>query len=371
MDGRKPPKKAILALEDGSIFAGHTTGISKTVTGELVFNTAMTGYQEVCTDPSYARQIVLFTTSHIGNVGVTKHDNESLYIWPNGLIVREMSKKSSQWRKEGLFTTILRKNRTPWVEGIDTRKLVRHIQKKGTMGACIMVDKINTSLAISLAQNFRNSSKKTITLGTQHIYTINPDAAAQKTLLVYDFGVKSSILNAFSNFNCALVVVPPNTKAKKILSMNPDGIIISNGPGDPASMQTSIKEIKLLISSELPILGVCLGCQLIALAAGSKTKKMKFGHHGINHPVYDMKKNKVFISSQNHNFAIDETTLSPQLEITHISLFDKSVQGIRSKNGLIMGFQGHPEGSPGPTELQQLFRNFFHIVLKHATKPRD
>lgn len=367
-------QKAILALEDGTLFYGYTRGVSKTVCGEVVFNTSMTGYQEICTDPSYANQIVLFTSSHIGNVGTNQKDYESSKIWTKGIIVREMSKKSSSWRSEEDFTTFLNESKVPWIEGIDTRKLTRHIQKNGTKNGCIMVGRIDASLAVKLAK--KHVQAKGLDLSGVAIKKKNyeyhiQDSLSQelsfsksdmKTIYVYDFGVKSNILRMLVDVGCLVKVVPNTVPAEDILAANPDGIVISNGPGDPASMQNGIEEIRKLIFSGIPVLGICLGCQLVALAAGGHTKKMKFGHHGTNHPVYDLRKKKVYVTSQNHNFVVDEKTLPSDFEITHISLFDRSIQGIRSITYPVIGFQGHPEGSPGPQDIKELFEEFLNEV---------
>lgn len=367
-------KEAILALEDGTIFVGHTSGIDKTVCGEVVFNTSMTGYQEICTDPSYANQIVLFTTTQIGNVGVNQKDYESERAWIKGIIVLEMSKKSSNWRSEKDFVTFLEDNRITWIEGIDTRKLTRHLRDKGIKNGCIMVGKIDTNLAIKLAKRHVKAegldlSREAIkekpyewhdenTLGLKRLLTKKP----LKRIVVYDFGVKSNILRKLSSLGCSVTVVPSTSTIEDILSLDPDGIVISNGPGDPASMKHGIGEVRKLISTGIPVFGICLGCQLIALAIGGETKKMKFGHHGANHPVYDLKKKEVYITSQNHSFVIDEKTLPRDFVITHKSLFDGSIQGIRSKEHPVFGFQGHPEGSPGPQDIGKLFEEFLHEV---------
>ncbi len=311
--------KALLALSDGTLFHGRSGGCRKTVSAEIVFNTSMTGYQEICTDPSYAGQIVLFTASHIGNTGVNREDSESGKVWVKGVIVREMSKTSSNWRSEKSFIQFLDEHQVPWIEGLDTRKLARHLRKNGTQNGCLMT-------------------------------------GGDAKILLYDFGVKSSLLNALG---CGVHVVPKNFPAAEALALNPDGIILSNGPGDPAAI--NLEEIRTLVFSGVPVLGICLGCQLIALAAGGSTRKLKFGHHGANHPVCDLKNNKVYITSQNHNFVVDETTLPPEFEVTHLSLIDGSVQGIRAKNYPVMGFQGHPEGAPGPQDMP-LFQEFLEEV---------
>lgn len=358
--GDNKETNAVLALEDGTLFYGRTSGPERTVCGELVFNTSMTGYQEICTDPSYANQIVLFTTSHIGNVGVNKDDDESGQPWVKGIITREMSKTSSSWRSEKSFITFLNENQVPWMEGLDTRKLTKHIRNNGTKNACIMTGKIDTDLAIRLAQEHISvvlaSSKgfiKEESCNMLHNYA--------PKILIYDFGVKSSILNMLTSLGCKVKVITHKMSAADLLTYNPDGIILSNGPGDPSSVGRGIAEIRKLIFSGVPVLGICFGCQLIAIAAGGSTRKMKFGHHGSNHPVYDIKRKKVYITSQNHNFVIDETTLPPEFEVTHVSLFDGSIQGIKSRNYPVIGFQGHSEGSPGPQDFRELFESWLKI----------
>lgn len=371
---REPYTDALLALEDGQLFYGRTSGSRKTVCGEIVFNTALTGYQEVCTDPSYANQIVLFTTAHIGNVGVNRNDYESNKVWAKGLVVREMSKTSSNWRSEQDILTFLKENKITWIEGIDTRKLTRHIRTKGTKNACIMVGNIDATLAVQLAKNHVKAEgldlSKTTIKGKSYQsfhqdllrYRFGSNGNKIKTIYLYDFGVKANILRMLASFGFSLKVIPNLTPIEDVLANEPDGVIISNGPGDPASMQAGIKNIRKLIHTGIPVLGICLGCQLIALAAGGNTKKMKFGHHGTNHPVYDLRKQKVYITSQNHNFVVDETTLPNEFEITHVSLFDGSVQGIKSKKHPVIGFQGHPEGCPGPRDIKEVFEEFLQEV---------
>jgi len=348
--------RAVLALDDGSIFYGRTSGSKRTVCGEIIFNTSMTGYQEICTDPSYANQIVLFTTSHIGNVGVNGEDYESSQPWIKGIITREMSKASSNWRSEKSFTSFLDEHQVTWIEGLDTRKLTRHLRNHGTKNGCIMVGECDINLAIELARGHIPQSAANFAIPSS-VY--KKDAPK---IVVYDFGVKSTILRTLTSLGCEVIVVPSHMSAAELLAYNPDGIILSNGPGDPSSIGEGIKEIRELIFSGVPVLGICLGCQLIAIAAGGRTRKMKFGHHGANHPVYDIEKKRTYITSQNHNFAVDEATLPSEFEITHVSLFDGSVQGIRSKNYPVMGFQGHPEGSPGPQDIGEIFELFLKNV---------
>ncbi|NNM43786.1 MAG: glutamine-hydrolyzing carbamoyl-phosphate synthase small subunit [Chlamydiae bacterium] len=372
-------KKALLALEDGTLFYGHTYSNATMVCGEVVFNTSMTGYQEICSDPSYINQIVLFTTAHVGNVGANQYDNESDKTWLKGLIVREMAKKSSSWRSEEDFQTYLEKNNVPWIEGIDTRRLTRHLRNYGSKKGCIMLDNIDEDLAVKLAKNHTNT--KDLDLSREAVkdsefewnkttsYLPSSQNENKKTVYVYDFGVKSNILRMLAASDCNVHVIPNHLSIQKILNDQPDGVIISNGPGDPAALQDAIEQVRTLIYSGIPVLGVCLGCQLIALAAGGNTKKMKFGHHGANHPVYSFKKRKVYITSQNHNFVINEKTLPGDFVVTHVSLFDGSIQGIKSKKFPVSGFQGHPEGSPGPQDIVEVFDDFFtEVYQRHAAR---
>lgn len=358
--------KALIALEDGTLFYGHTICCSQIVCGEIVFNTSMTGYQEICTDPSYANQIVLFTTPHIGNVGVNHEDNESQKPMVKGVVVREMSKKSSNWRSQGSLIEYLNNRNVAWIEGIDTRKLAKHIRNHGTKNACLMTGDIDPDLAVNLARRHiqKQDYRSQTAAMNNHNYTNQ-----QPQITIYDFGVKSTLTQIFIDLGFGVTVVPHTVSADQLLAFNPDGIVFSNGPGDPAAIGTRIEEIRKILFSGIPILGICLGCQLIAIAAGGKTKKMTFGHHGANHPVLDLQKKKVFITSQNHNYVIDENTLPPEFEVTHISLFDGSVQGIKARNLPIIGFQGHPEGSPGPQDIKEIFAEFLaQVCLKDATR---
>lgn len=366
--------KALLALEDGSLFYGRTSSCNGIACGEIVFNTSMTGYQEICTDPSYANQLVLFTSVHIGNVGVNEDDYESDKPWVKGIIAREMSKTSSNWRSEKSFIDFLNENKVLWIEGLDTRKLTRHIRKNGTTNACIMVGEIDTNLAIGLARG-HGKAKETIlfkeTIKKESYKWNEPRFLNYKfssynnnapRIFIYDFGVKFTILRTLAILGCEVIIVPNTISAVELLAYNPDGIIISNGPGDPVLIGNGIDDIRKIIFSGVPVLGICLGCQLIAIAAGGSTKRMTFGHHGSNHPVYSIRKKKVYITSQNHNFVVDKDTLPSDFEVTHISLFDGSIQGIRLKNYPVMGFQGHPEGSPGPEDIKELFEEFLEKV---------
>lgn len=361
--GDNEESKAVLALEDGTLFYGRTSSHNCTVCGEIIFNTSMTGYQEICTDPSYANQIVLFTTVHVGNVGVNGEDYESSRLWVKGIIAREMSRTSSNWRSEKSFIEFLNENKVVWIEGLDTRKLARHIRKNGTKNACMMVGKIDIDLALKLARNHGKAKLSNETI-QEESYKWNEVGSYNNVpkIFIYDFGVKSTILKLLALLGCEVNIVPKTMSAVELLAYHPDGIVLSNGPGDPLSIGEGIEDIRKIVFSGVPVLGICLGCQLIAIAAGGSTKKMTFGHHGTNHPVYAIKNKKVYITSQNHNFVVDETTLPPEFEVTHVSLFDGSIQGIRSKNYPVIGFQGHPEGSPGPQDMKELFEEFLDKV---------
>jgi carbamoyl-phosphate synthase small subunit len=339
-------KQATLQLSDGAKFHGTSCGIEMKARGEVVFNTSLTGYQEICTDPSYEGQIVVFTAPHIGNVGVNDEDWESKAIFVKGIIVKEMSKMSSSWRSRKSFPAFLKEHQIPWIEGVDTRALTRHLRENGTKRGCLQVGKGEEPLAsISKKTDWQESPFPT-------------------KIALFDFGVKTNILKKISAAGCAVKIFPGHISAKEILAWNPSGVVISNGPGDPAAWSDAIQETKKLIASGLPLFGICLGCQLIALAMGGGTMPLKYGHHGTNHPVCDLLNGKVYITSQNHQFAIDENKLPSSCTVTHRSLFDGTVQGIRVNGLPVFGFQGHPEGSPGPQELDHLFEEFLCPLKK-------
>lgn len=366
-------KDALLALEDGNVFYGESTAIDSLVCGEVVFNTSMTGHQEICTDPSYANQIVLLTVSHVGNVGTNQQDFESDRTWLKGLLVKELSKNASNWRSEVDFVSFLNNHQVPWIEGIDTRKLTRYLRENGSKNGCIMIGNIDPIFAIQQAKNYIKAIGLDLTKDAikEKILAWENAAATPLTtndhlnplhLCVYDFGLKFNILRTLKNLRCNITVIPNNYSVEDMLLLQPDGIVLSNGPGDPASAADAIDNVRKLISTGIPILGICFGCQLIGLAAGGQTRKMKFGHHGANHPVYNLKQEKVYITSQNHNFVIDENFLPPNIEITHRSLFDGSIQGIKLRDLPVIGFQGHPEGSPGPQDIIGIFDAFLDFV---------
>lgn len=347
-----PPMEntAVLTLSDGTIFYGESIGASGSFEGELVFNTSSTGYQEVLTDPSYLGQIILFTTPHVGNVGVNEEDMESDGIWAGGVIVRYCSTHQSNFRSQGDLKSFLKKQGTIGISGIDTRALTHIIREKGPVFARITADSNDQThpylKKTSKAPHFVSNPK-----GIFHV-------------VVLDFGVKRSLLNQLLASGCHLTVVPSSTSCDQILSYCPDGVFLSNGPGDPSFYKESIKTIQELLESKIPLLGICLGHQLLALASGAKTRKMAIGQHGANHPILDLDTKQVSISSQNHDFVVSEKNLPISLKITHRSLFDGTIAGICRTDQPALGFQGHPEGSPGPHDLYSLFKTFIAMMEK-------
>lgn len=362
-------KKALFALADGTLFYGRSRSHEGYVCSEIVFNTAQTGYQEVCTDPSYIDQMVVFTTTHIGNVGVNSDDNENEFekVWVKGVVVREMARCTSNWRAQISFEQFLAKEQVPWIEGVDTRKLVRRLRQTGSQKGCLMVGNICPVKAVELANSMPSCEGQDLFAQAIRLesvdYTRNsPDNERAPLICVYDFGVKLNILKCIKGFPYRVKIIPGTACADELLRFQPDGVIISNGPGDPGANKQIIENVKKLIFSGVPILGICLGHQLIGIAAGGQALKMKFGHHGINHPIYDLKRGKVFITSQNHNFEISCDALPQNLEVTHYSLFDGSIQGLHLKGYPVWGFQGHPEGGPGPQDVRHLFQDFFAYI---------
>ncbi|MCO4784302.1 Carbamoyl-phosphate synthase small chain [Marinomonas gallaica] len=371
---------AILALEDGTIFRGVSIGADGSSTAEVVFNTSMTGYQEILTDPSYARQMVTLTYPHIGNTGVNAEDEESNQIWCSGLIIRDLPLRSSSWRQQETLDDYLKRKGVVGIADIDTRKLTRILREKGALAGCIMAgDSINEEEAVAQAQAFPGLKgmdlAKEVTTEKSYEWTESTwDLVKGHTtpsefpfhVVAYDFGVKTNILRMLVERGCRLTVVPAKTPASDVLAMNPDGVFLSNGPGDPEPCDYAINAIKEILETEIPVFGICLGHQLLALASGAQTVKMKFGHHGANHPVQDIKSGRVMITSQNHGFAVDEATLPANLEATHKSLFDSSLQGIARTDKKAFSFQGHPEASPGPHDVAPLFDQFIDNIK--ATK---
>ena len=369
---------AVLALSDGSIFNGQSIGAAGNTTGEVVFNTAITGYQEILTDPSYARQIITLTHPHIGNTGFTPEDMESVQIYAAGLVVRDLSLVSSSWRAAGSLADFLRRGRMVAIAGVDTRRLTRLLREKGAQAGCIMTgDRMDETAAVRAARAFPGLKGMDLAkvVSTRQTYqwnegSIGRDSSsvlrAQQRLHVvaYDYGIKRNILRLLADQGCRTTVVPATTKADEVLALNPDGIFLSNGPGDPEPCDYAIKAITELMTHDVPIFGICLGHQLIGLASGAKTVKMKFGHHGANHPVQDLATGRVMITCQNHGFAVDEATLPATLKPTHRSLFDGSLQGLARTDRPVFSFQGHPEASPGPHDLRMLFEDFHEAMVR-------
>ncbi|MEJ2258335.1 MAG: glutamine-hydrolyzing carbamoyl-phosphate synthase small subunit [Woeseiaceae bacterium] len=363
---------AILALEDGTVFHGTSIGADGQTIGEVVFNTAMTGYQEILTDPSYCRQIVTLTYPHIGNTGTNSDDMESSKIHASGLIVRDSTMINSSWRSERDFTDFLKLGGTVAIADIDTRKLTRIIREKGAQSGCIMTGDQAVDTAVQHARKFPGISGMDLAsfVTTKQSYQwchgttfgkrqrIMSRRVAPYHVIAYDFGVKRNILRLLSDLDCRLTVVPATTSAEEALALGPDGIFLSNGPGDPEPCDYAIAAIRELLETGVPIFGICLGHQLLALASGAWTEKMKFGHHGANHPVQDLATGQVMITSQNHGFAVAEDSLPDNVEATHRSLFDGTLQGIARKDRPAFSFQGHPEASPGPHDLLPLFDRF-------------
>jgi carbamoyl-phosphate synthase small subunit len=373
-------KPAILALEDGSIFKGISIGSDGQTIGEVVFNTAMTGYQEILTDPSYAKQIVTLTYPHIGNTGVNTEDVESDKIWAAGLVIRDLPLLASSWRSEKSLDEYLQENNIVAIADIDTRRLTRILREKGAQSGCILAGEgVTEAQAIAAAKSFSGLKgmdlAKEVTCTDSSAWTESEwsltDGYAQQAetefhVVAYDFGVKYNILRMLAERGCKLTVVPAQTSAKDVLALSPDGIFLSNGPGDPEPCDYAIAAIQELLKSGIPIFGICLGHQLLALASGARTEKMKFGHHGANHPVQCLSDGTVMITSQNHGFAVDESSLPDCLEATHKSLFDGSLQGIKRTDVPAFSFQGHPEASPGPHDVAPLFNQFVELMRQHA-----
>jgi carbamoyl-phosphate synthase small subunit len=368
---------AVLALADGSIFKGHSIGAAGNTTGEVVFNTAITGYQEILTDPSYARQIVTLTYPHVGNTGVTPEDMESAQIYASGLVVRDLSMVASSWRASGSLNEFLQRGRIVAIAGIDTRRLTRLLREKGAQSGCIMTsDKLDENAAVRAARAFPGLKGMDLAkvVSTRQSYqwndgSIGRDAVplrAQQRLHVvaYDYGIKRNILRLIADQGCRITVVPAMTSAGDVQALNADGVFLSNGPGDPEPCDYAIKAIAELLETDIPIFGICLGHQLLGLASGARTVKMKFGHHGANHPVQELSSGRVLITSQNHGFAVDESTLPATVIPTHRSLFDGTLQGLARIDRPAFSFQGHPEASPGPHDMRPLFESFVQAMVR-------
>lgn len=363
---------ALLALEDGQIFHGKSIGANSDTTGEVVFNTSMTGYQEILTDPSYAQQIVVLTYPHIGNTGINLIDQESDEIYASGLIIRDLALIHSNWRSEMPLDEYLIANNIVAISDIDTRALTRHLRKKGALKGCIVVGKdIDQDATVAKAQAFAGLKNMDLAklVSTPKEYAFNEGSYSlekgelkplDKTLkvVVYDYGVKKNILRMLVDRGCDLRVVNAQTPAQEVLAMNPDGVFLSNGPGDPEPCDYAVKNIQFLLAKNIPMFGICLGHQLLSLANGASTEKMALGHHGANHPVKDLSSKQVMITSQNHGFSVSKNDMPSHLEVTHKSLFDDTIQGIRVLGKKAFGFQGHPEASPGPHDVGYLFDTF-------------
>jgi len=367
-----PP--AILALADGTVFRGYAIGSQGSTRGEVVFNTAMTGYQEILTDPSYCQQIVMLTYPHIGNTGCNDEDFESRANFAAGLVIRDLPIRCESWRMQDSLPDYLKKHGVVAIAGIDTRKLTRILREKGAQSACIMAVEVDQVKAIAEARAFPGLAgmdlAKLVSVdspyewreGEWSLKGYQPAAAAKFTVVAYDFGVKRNILRMLAARNCQVTVVPAQTSAAEVLKYKPDGVFLSNGPGDPEPCAYAIAAIRELLVAGVPTYGICLGHQLLALASGARTIKMKFGHHGANHPVKDLDTGQVLITSQNHGFAVDPDTLPANLRTTHVSLFDGSLQGLARTDVPAFSFQGHPEASPGPHDIAYLFDRFITLM---------
>lgn len=373
---------ALLVLADGSVFKGTAIGASGVSVGEVVFNTSMTGYQEILTDPSYAEQIVTLTYPHIGNTGINEEDQESTKIWAKGLVIRDLPLLVSNFRSQQSLSDYLEANNILGIADIDTRRLTRILRDKGAQNGCIIASHtldevaLDEAHALAQAQGFAGLKGMDLAKEVTCDKAYNWNAASWELeggykaapaeqpfhVVAYDYGVKHNILRMLVDRGCRLTVVPAKTTAQEVLALQPDGVFLSNGPGDPEPCDYAISAIKTLLDTNIPIFGICLGHQLLALASGAKTLKMKFGHHGANHPVKDIKANRVMITAQNHGFAVDEASLPANIEVTHISLFDKSLQGIHRTDKPAFSFQGHPEASPGPHDAAPLFDHFIELM---------
>lgn len=376
---------AILALEDGTVFGGISVGAAGRTLGEVVFNTAMSGYQEILTDPSYYRQLVTLTYPHIGNVGTNSDDYESRKIFASGLIIRDLSRVVSNWRAEIDLTAFLRRGQCVAIAEIDTRRLTRIIREKGALAGCILTgEDADEAEAVTAARKFPGlkgmdlarlvTTKERFQWNQGSIWPERPRVYTKRIarfhVVAFDFGIKRNILRLLAERDCRITVVPAQTTAEDVMALLPDGVFLSNGPGDPEPCDYAIETIRTLVDIGLPVYGICLGHQLLALASGAKTVKMKFGHHGANHPVVDLDSGKVYITSQNHGFAVDEATLPKHVRATHRSLFDGTLQGIERIDQPAFSFQGHPEASPGPHDLRPLFQRFADSMIAYQQQAR-
>ena len=378
---------AVLVLEDGSVFHGNAIGAQGSSAGEVVFNTSMSGYQEILTDPSYAKQIITLTYPHVGSTGTNQEDNESDHVWASGLVIRDLPLLASNWRSEQSLGDFLKAHNVVAIAEIDTRRLTRILREKGPLNGCIVAGPALSDSAAEeagkLAKGFAGLKgmdlAKVVSAKQSYVWDSGvwdlvkghqPMPGAPFNVVAYDFGVKRNILRMLVARGCKVTVVPAQTPAAEVLAMNPDGIFLSNGPGDPEPCNYAIAAIKEFLDQDIPLFGICLGCQLLALACGAQTVKMQLGHHGANHPVQDLSSKKVMITSQNHGFAVDQATLPANLKATHKSLFDDSLQGIERTDKPAFGFQGHPEASPGPHDVAPLFDHFIELMQAAKSSPK-
>ena len=366
-------KPAILVLSDGTVFHGVSVGAVGEGVGELVFNTAMTGYQEMLTDPSYARQIITLTTAHVGNTGCNLDDMESSRVWATGLVMRDCVRLHSNYRADLSLPDWLKKQGVVAIAGIDTRQLTLRLREEGALGACISTHVTKIEEAHALAKAFGGLSgvdlARVVSRQTVERWHEGREGWGTRSkplqfhVVAYDFGVKHTILRILHDLGCHLTLVPAETSAAEVMALNPDGVFLSNGPGDPEACDYAIRAVQEFLKIGVPLFGMCLGFQILGLACGAKSLKMKFGHHGANHPVIEVGgKQRVFITSQNHGFAIDEASLPDDLNVTHRSLFDHSLQGIKHRDKPAFGFQGHPEASPGPHDIEGVFEEFIKLM---------
>jgi len=372
---------AILALADGTVFRGYSIGAEGLGLGEVVFNTSMTGYQEILTDPSYCRQIVTLTYPHIGNVGTNAEDEESARVHAAGLVIRDLPLRPSSFRMASPLNEYLRAHELTAIAGIDTRRLTRLLREKGAQNGCIMAGRVDEAEAIAQARACPNMAgqdlARVVSCTQPHVWGegewalgkgFRPAPDTTFHVVAYDFGIKRNILRMLVSRGCKVTVVPAQTPSREVLGMRPDGVFLSNGPGDPEPCDYAVQAIREILAAGLPTYGICLGHQLLGLASGAKTVKMKFGHHGANHPVQDLDTKRVMITSQNHGFAVDAATLPANLRATHVSLFDGSLQGIARTDVPAFSFQGHPEASPGPHDVSYLFDRFIRLMQDHKTQ---
>ncbi|MBI3054454.1 MAG: glutamine-hydrolyzing carbamoyl-phosphate synthase small subunit [Betaproteobacteria bacterium] len=378
MPQRQP---AILVLRDGTVFRGSSIGVPGTAVGEVVFNTAMTGYQEILTDPSYCRQIVTLTYPHIGNTGTNPEDAESSKVAAAGLVIRDLPLAASNWRKTQDLSSYLLEQGVVAIADIDTRKLTRILREKGAQDGCIMAGRIDEAEALKAARGFPGLAgmdlAKVVSCEEPYdwnetMWTLGQGYGRQErpkfNVVAFDYGIKRNILRKLAARGCKVTVIPAQSAASDALARRPDGIFLSNGPGDPEPCDYAIRAIRELLAAGIPIFGICLGHQLLALASGARTVKMKFGHHGANHPVQDLDTGRVMITSQNHGFAVDSATLPANVRVTHVSLFDGTLQGFARTDRPAFCFQGHPEASPGPHDVDYLFGRFVKMMEKHKTE---